>query len=174
LTQASNYRTELTARLRLITDDLAWALKDVPPGGESYKPNPEDWSIHEHLSHLRDMEQEVYLPLLRWATVPDMLDPRDYSRRDWHEHRYRPSEPLTAILADLVRIRDEELLVFRDMDDGTWARWRDDTRWGPVTCQWIAELMYRHMLDHLQGVMALRQDINLEAAHPEPAVSRGG
>ena len=26
------------------------------------------------------MEQEVYLPLLRWATVPEMLDPLDYNQ----------------------------------------------------------------------------------------------
>jgi hypothetical protein len=163
------YRGELTARLRLITEDFAWAAQDLDAEGLRYKPSDSDWSIHEHVSHLRDMEQEVYLPLLRWATVPDMLDPRDYNRRDWHEHRYRPDEPLSAMLADLARMRDEEVAVFREMDDATWVRWREDTRWGPVTCQWIAELMYRHVLDHLQGVMALRQDINLEAWRPVAA-----
>ena len=165
-TQTATYRTELTARLRLITDDLQWAVRGLTLEQHFYSPGEDDWSIHEHLSHVRDMEQEVYLPLLRWATVPDMLDPRDYNRREWHEHRYRPSEPVATILDDLVRMRDEELLVFRDMEDATWTRWRDDTRWGPLTCQWIAELMYRHMLDHLQGIMALRQDINLEAYRP--------
>jgi hypothetical protein len=119
------------------------------------------------------MEQEVYLPLLRWATVPDMLDPLDYSRREWHERRYRPDEPATTIVNDLMRIRDEELLIFRDMTDVLWARWRDDTRWGPLTCQWLAELMYRHALDHLQSIMALRQDIELEALRPPPVLAGG-
>jgi hypothetical protein len=166
--ETATYRTELTARLRLITDDIAWAVQGVPIDWQRYRPSEQDWSIHEHLAHLRDMEQEVYLPLLRWATVPHMLDPRDYSRREWHEHRYSPTEPAEAILRDLGRMRDEELLVFRDMDDAAWTRWREDTRWGPLTCQWIAELMYRHVLDHLQCIMALRQDINLEMATPAP------
>ena len=173
MTEASTYRTELTGRVRQVTDDVAWAVRSLTPEQYHYRPAENDWSIHEHLGHMRDMEQEVYLPLLRWATVADMLDPLDYSRREWHELRYRPAEQLPAVLEDLLRMRDEELLIFRDMSDSTWMRWRNDTRWGPLTCQWLAELMYRHALDHLQGLMALRQDINLAMLQP-PAYLSGG
>ena len=103
-----------------------------------------------------------------------MLDPLDYSRRDWHERRYKPEEPLPRIMDDIQRIRDEELLVFRDMSDGTWTRFRTDTRWGPLTCQWIAELMYRHILDHLQGIMALKQDLHLAELQPPAPLVVGG
>lgn len=171
--ETAAYRIELTSRLRQATDDLAWAVRGITEGRTAYRPSDADWSIHEHMAHLRDMEQEVYLPLLRWATVPDMLDPRDYSRRDWHEHRYDASEPLPAVLDQLARIRDEELSIFRDMTDATWTRYRTETRWGPLTCQWLAELMYRHALDHLQCIMALRQDLNLAAAAPPPVVVGG-
>ena len=169
--QTATYRNELTARLRLVTDDLEWAIRGLDTAQLHYVPAGDDWSVHEHLSHLRDMEQEVYLPLLRWATVPEMLDPRDYSRREWHEQRYRRGEQAASIVSEIGRMRDEELLVFREMDDATWIRWRDDTRWGPITCEWIAELIYRHMLDHLQCIMALRQDINLEALRPPSALA---
>ncbi|MGH2610846.1 MAG: DinB family protein, partial [Tepidiformaceae bacterium] len=160
MSETSTYRVEIVSRLRSITDDLAWAVRGLSPTKSGYRAAADEWSIHEHLSHLRDMEREVYLPLLRWATVPDMLDPLDYSRRDWHEHRYHADEPLSRIMDDVQRMRDEELLIFREMTDATWARIRNDTRWGPLTCQWVAELMYRHVLDHLQGVMALKQDLN--------------
>jgi hypothetical protein len=174
MAEGSGYRDALAARLRLITRDLEWAVGGLGGADESYAPAVGEWSIHEHLSHLRDMEQEVYLPLLRWATVPEMLDPRDYSRRDWHEQRYRPSEPLQNIVRDLGRMRDEELSIFASLDEAAWGRWRDETRWGPVTCEWIAELMYRHMLDHLQCIMALRQDIHLERRRPGLARTGGG
>lgn len=165
------YRTELSSRIRATSEDLAWAVRDLTPEQHSYRPAADEWAIHEHVAHLRDMEQEVYLPLLRWAAVPDMLDPRDYSRKEWHDRRYRPTEPLQSILSDIARIRDEELLTFREMTDTLWTRWRDDSRWGPITCQWVAELMYRHALDHLQCVMALLQDIHLEALRPGATVS---
>ncbi|MFN0148556.1 MAG: DinB family protein [Dehalococcoidia bacterium] len=174
MSETATYRSELTARLRLATDDLAWAIRYISNDQLAYRPGADEWSIHEHLCHLRDMEQEVYLPLLRWATVPEMLDPLDYSRREWHERRYRPNEAASGTMNEIMRMRDEELLIFRDMNDQTWTRWRNDTRWGPLTCQWIAELMYRHVLDHLQGIMALRQDINIEALRPPPAVVVGG
>jgi hypothetical protein len=166
VTDVGTYRTELAARIGLIGDDIAWAIRGIDGAAEHYRPADGDWSVHEHLAHLRDMEQEVYLPLLRWATVPDMLDPKDYSRRDWHERRYRPGEPLAAIYTDFSRMRDEALSIFREMDDATWTRWREETRWGPLTCEWIAELMYRHALDHLQCLMALRQDMDLERNRP--------
>lgn len=173
MSETSTYRAELVSRLRSATDDLAWAVRGLGAQHADLKSSDTEWSIREHLSHLRDMEQEVYLPLLRWATVPEMLDPLDYSRRDWHHHRFDRSEDHRTVMNDIVRIRDEEIAIFRDMDDVTWTRWRTDTRWGPLTCQWIAELMYRHVLDHLQNIMALKQDINLAAFEP-PAMVVGG
>lgn len=118
------------------------------------------------------MEREVFLPLLRWATVPDMLDPLDYSRKLWHDLRYTPDEPVSEMVEDLNRMRDEELTVFADMGDEMWTRYRTDTRWGPLTCQWLAELMYRHALDHLQGIMALKQDLSLAAAEAGPLLNK--
>jgi len=173
VSETSNYRTELTSRIRASTDDLSWMLRGISTQAAAYKPSEDDWSIHEHTAHLRDMEQEVFLPLLRWATVPDMLDPLDYNRRDWHENRYRATEPLSRLLDDIARIRDEELAIFRGMTDIVWTRYRTDTRWGPLTCQWLAELMYRHVLDHMQNVMALRQDLHLDALRPPPVVVGG-
>ena len=169
--QTANYRTELSARLRLVTEDIAWVVRGATEEQTHYKPADYEWSLHEHLAHLRDMEQEVYLPLLRWATVPEMLDPLDYSRKEWHSSRYKPLEPIASIVSDIQRIRDEELAIFRTMNDMTWSKYRTDTRWGPLTCQWVAELMYRHALDHLQGMMALKQDLNLATLQPPPILA---
>ena len=153
--QTANYRTELSARLRLVTEDLAWVVRGATEEQTHYKPADYEWSLHEHLSHLRDMEQEVYLPLLRWATVPDMLDPVSYSRKLWRDLRYSPDERVAEILEDLKRIRDEELTVLSDMTDEAWTRYRTETRWGPLTCQSLAEIMYRNALEHLAGAEAL-------------------
>ena len=166
VTATSTYRAELTSRLRVATEDIAWAIRGLDATQLGYRANDREWSAHEHLAHLRDMEQEVYLPLLRWATVPEMLDPRDYSRKAWREQRYKVNEPPLGIMNDIARIRDEELAIFREMPDFVWSRHRNDSRWGPLTCQWLAELMYRHVLDHMQSLMALRQDIHLAAITP--------
>ncbi len=170
MSATSDYRTELIARLRATTDDLAWAVRGLPQQQYLWAPSADEWSIHQHVAHLVDMEAQVYLPLLRWASVPDMLDPVDYSRRSWQAERYDPAQELGEFVSELGRLRDEEFEVFRDLDDVTWTRLRRDTRWGPLTCRWIAEVVYRHALDHLQGVMGLRGDIHLAAVHPEVVV----
>ncbi len=155
------YRTQLLARLRATTVDLAWAVRDLPRDQHHWVPSLDEWSVHQQFAHLVDMEEQVYLPLLRWATIPDMLEPADYSRRAWREVRYDSGVELGKIVAELGRLRDEEFDVFRRIDDAAWTRLRRESRWGPLTCQWIAEVLYRHALDHLQGVMALRGDLHL-------------
>lgn len=169
----ASYRAQLLGRLRVVTDDIAWATAGLTHTQSLYKPDDDEWSIHEHTAHLRDMERQVYLPLLRWATVEDMLDPLDYSRRLWHDLRYTPDEPIAEMLEDLKVMREEEIAIFSTLNDEEWARFRTDTRWGPLTCQWIAEVLYRHALDHLQSIMGLNQDLNLAAAQTKPLVVGG-
>ena len=159
----AEYRTQLVARLRATTDDLAWAVRDLPGEQHYWTPSPQDWSIHEQIAHLVDMEERVYLPLLRWVNIPDMLEPATYNRRVWREERYDASVSLADLMEQLGRLRDEEFDVFRELDDTAWLHLREDGPWGPVTCQWIAEVVYRHALDHLQGVMGLRGDLDLSA-----------
>lgn len=171
VSETSTYRAEVVSRLRSATEDLQWMVRGLGRSPAADKTSPDEWSIHEQVSHLRDMEQEVYLPLLRWATVPEMLDPRDYNRVAWHESRYNAGEPLESIVLDIVRIREEELAIYREMTDEVWTRYRTDTRWGPLTCQWIAEVMYRHVLDHMQTIMALQADLHLEASRPVAAMA---
>lgn len=173
MSETANYRTELLSRVRATSEDLGWAVRAMTREQIDYTPSSSEWTVHQNLAHLRDMEERVYLPLLRWATVPGMLDPADYSRQQWLEQRYDDEETVVELLQDLERMRDEEFGIFRDMNDVTWTRYRTDTRWGPLSCQWIAEVMYRHVLDHLQTVMGLRQDIHLAAMAP-PDVIAGG
>lgn len=168
------YRAQLLGRLRVVTDDIAWATAGLTHTQALYKPDEDEWSIHEHTAHLRDMDRQVYLPLLRWSTIPDMLDPLDYSRRLWHDLRYTEDEPIAEMLEDLKVMRDEEIALFATLTDAEWSRFRTDTKWGPLTCQWIAEVMYRHALDHLQSIMGLKQDLNLAAAQANSSLLVGG
>ncbi|MXY37045.1 MAG: DinB family protein, partial [Dehalococcoidia bacterium] len=69
----AEYRTQLVARLRATTADLSWAVRDLPGDQHHWTPDSAEWSIHEQVSHLVDMEERVYLPLLRWAAIPEML-----------------------------------------------------------------------------------------------------
>jgi hypothetical protein len=166
VSETANYRTELTSRIRSATEDFGWAVRSLTARQLHYTPSEAEWSVHQNAAHVRDMEERVYLPLLRWATVPEMLDPSNYNRQEWLEQRYDDEETIQDLLQDVERMRDEEFGIYRDMDDVVWTRYRTDTRWGPLSCQWIAELMYRHMLDHQQAVMGLRQDIHLAAMAP--------
>ena len=52
--QTATYRAELSARLRQVTDDIAWVVRGTIEDQAHYKPADYEWSMHEHLSHLRD------------------------------------------------------------------------------------------------------------------------
>ena len=160
------YRTDLVVRIGAATEDLAWGCGGLTQADSLYQPSEEEWSIHKNVAHLLDVEEQVYLPLLRWATLPGLLDPLDYNRGEWMSTRYEPADPLPQLVAGIRRVREEELEILGSIPGGEWDRFRaqDETRWGPLTIQWISELIYRHTLDHLQQVMALRQDLGLARA----------
>jgi hypothetical protein len=161
-----SYREDLIVRVGAATEDLAWACNGLSQADSLYQPSEDEWPIHRNVAHLLDVEEQVYLPLLRWATLPGLLDPLDYNRTEWLSDRYEPVEPIAELVQRVRRVREEELEIFSSIPGGEWARYRsqDETRWGPLTIQWIAELIYRHTLDHLQQVMALRQDLGLAQA----------
>ena len=73
----------LLARIRSVVDDFVWALHDLSPELLHYQrketnSGSDNWSIHQHLSHVVDLEKQVSLPLLRWLVLPDMLEPAPY------------------------------------------------------------------------------------------------
>jgi hypothetical protein len=65
---------------------------------------------------------------------------------------------------DLNRIREEELEILETISKEAWHDLRTESSWGPVTCQWVAELIYRHSLDHLQCIVAILQERHLDIA----------
>ena len=167
------YRKQLIDRLRLSTEDLAWAVSDLSHDDLRWTSGNGEWSIHEQLSHLVDMEERFFLPLLRWAAVPEMLEPADYNRRVWRDERYNDKTPLRTLTRQMERLRDEESEVLAQLDDQAWLKVQEGGSWSPVTCQWIAEVTFRHALDHLQGVLGVRGDLQL-SRHLQPPQQAAG
>ena len=46
MTETSNFRTELTSRLRSSTDDLAWMVRGLSDAEANYTASDDEWSIH--------------------------------------------------------------------------------------------------------------------------------
>tara|TARA_B110000263_G_scaffold146688_1_gene127245 strand:- start:157 stop:669 length:513 start_codon:yes stop_codon:yes gene_type:complete len=159
----------LLTRIRSIADDFVWITHDLTPDLIHFQLEGDDigdegWSIHQHFSHVVDIEREVSLPLLRWLVLPEMLEPAPYSRKEWLETRYDHQISLPHLIIDLNRIREEELEILETISKEAWHDLRTESSWGPVTCQWVAELIYRHSLDHLQCIVAILQERHLDIA----------
>ncbi len=158
----------LLTRIRSVVDDFVWAVHDLSPELLHFqlketRSGSENWSIHQHLSHVVDLEKEVSLPLLRWLVLPDMLEPAPYSRKEWMADRYDYELSSPHLIVELNRVREEEFEILTEIPQENWYNLREASAWGPVTCQWVAELIYRHSLDHLHCIMAIIQERHLDA-----------
>ena len=60
-------------------------------------------------------------------------------------------------------MREEEFEILTEIPQENWYNLREASAWGPVTFKWVAELIYRHSLDHLHCIMAIIQECHLDA-----------
>jgi hypothetical protein len=81
-------------------------------------------AITVRLRHILD-EQQPYLPL--------------FDDDGWMAAHYDPSEPVTAILDEYARLRQQELSWLRDLPSAAWNRTARHPWWGVRALQWWVE-----------------------------------
>lgn len=144
------------ATLRLLRNsarDLAREVGLVPPGAALWRPKQGEWSVHECLTHTRDVERAVFLHRIRRMVREDrpaleVFDEVAYQRDHW-----KADEPLDAILADFLNARAEIVELLGGAD---WSRVGVHAVRGPITLAWQADYTLAHTWEHLSQIMRVR------------------
>jgi hypothetical protein len=151
-----DYRARLLERLQAQPHELAEAVARVPAGEWHTRRDASGVSLHQQVSHLRDLEARAFLPRFRLVATEDNPALEPYTSHRWTDADYRPDEPLEDMLSDFARAREEALAVMRGLTPEDWTRPGFHPPSGQRTAQWWAERMYGHAHEHLQGIRSLR------------------
>lgn len=157
---------QLIARLESSADELKFALAQLTTADIMRVPKEDEWSLHATLSHLRDTEEKVFLYRTRLILAHDAPPTvANFDGEAYQAKHYRKREPLSEIMTDFRAARRKIVKLLRETSDKDWARYAIHPKWGKMTLEFVATYTYNHTLEHLQQVVAAREQALLQAAN---------
>jgi hypothetical protein len=140
--------------LRRSSEDLARETAQMPDAGARWRPKEGEWSVHECLAHLRDIEQQVFLERIRRMVREDRPRLEVFDEVAYHRDHYNPDEPIERLLADFAAARAEIVSLLAGASD--WTRGGAHATRGPITMEWQADYALGHTWEHMSQMLRVR------------------
>ena len=145
-------KTAVVATAKAIPAALRGMLSNLPASAWTESPHPEEWSLVEIISHLRDVEIEVNLPRIQTFLHEEnpfiTADDTDM----WVAERAYAKEDGETALRGYVNARLETLKVLKKLNDDDWQRAGRHAIFGPITVQEQLGFMVEHDRVHLRQI----------------------
>lgn len=155
------YHTQnaIVATMKSIPAILTEILSDLPANAWTESSHPEEWSLVESVSYLRDVEREVNLPRIQTFLCEEnpfiTADDTDF----WVAERGYAEQDGEAALRDFIAARMETLDVVKNLSDEDWQCSGRHAILGPITLQEQLGFMAEHDRVHLRQVYgAVKQE----------------
>lgn len=140
---------------------LEAALADFPKRMWTYRPGPDEWTIHEIIIHLADSEANSYIRCRRLLAEPGS-EVLGYDEMGWARAlAYHAQSPKSALqLFQALRRSSYDLI--RTLPEQVWSNWVSHSESGRMTFDdWL--LIYeRHVPGHIAQMRAVYETWRLE------------
>ena len=151
--EVAMFLEEMPERIRLLaveltSDDLKW------------KPSADEFSLLEHVCHLRDLEREGYSVRIRklltedQPTLPDFDGSRIASERNYN------SQDFESAFQEFAREREENVRVLKTLSSDQLHRSGVLEGVGEITLESLFQLMREHDQSHRKELSDLRERIS--------------
>lgn len=148
----TQFLAEMPDAVRQLAEGLT--LKDL-----RCKPSEKEFSILEHICHLRDIEQEGYAvrikrilneenPLLDNIDGDKLAAERDYNNQDF-----------ASAFRDFTQARKDNVFILNTLSAEQLERTGLFEKVGAITLEKLLAMMSEHDQDHRQGLQELRAGI---------------
>ncbi len=144
--------SRLIQRLEANGEELLWYVSMLPSKEIHAPPKPHEWSIHQTLCHVRDVEQQVFLFRAERILKEDAPRVSDFDQGKWMREHYRPREPLKNVLNDFKTARRKLIALLRKTNDKDWARYAIHPQYGNISLEYLVVHCYNHTLEHIAQV----------------------
>ena len=146
------YRDDMLSALLGVVLEISAQVAVLPSTAWHQPAHLGSTTPHFLLSHLRESEHQVYACQLPRLLVEDTPTQTVFDDQAWMSSHYRPDEPASAIVEQLVKLRRHELGWLRKLAPAGWSRLARHPWWGLHTLQWYVEMQldetrqYHHQL----------------------------
>lgn len=110
---------------------------------------PGGWNTHQVVVHMRDVNQQVYLPRLHRIVEEEMPLFENFDGDAWMALHYQPEEPMQVITNEFGSHCLSNATWLRSLPNETWNRPGKHPTIGVHSLQWWVERLLAHVSDHL-------------------------
>ncbi len=139
--------------LRRSAVDLVREVQQIPVEGVLWRPAEGEWSVHETLTHLRDVERMIFLERVRRVAAEENPFLPLFDESQYHKDHWNPEEPIGQILGDLTQDHAQLCGLLEGAD---WTRKGTPETRGPVSLEWLADYTLGHVREHLSQILRAR------------------
>jgi uncharacterized damage-inducible protein DinB len=119
--------------------------------GEGHSPlESGGWSAHQILVHMRDVEQQAFLPRIQSMLRENDPELPYFDEGAWMEQHYDREESFESLLDSFESARRELLDELISSAPGGWTRAGRHPTQGVRTVQWWFEYSVQHTEEHLR------------------------
>ena len=142
-------------------DRLVAALRGFPRQMWAYRPEPDDWTIHEIVVHIADSEVNSYVRGRRLIAEPGS-EVLGYDEAGWAKRLdYHAQDPQAAL--ELFRhLRRSTWLLIRDLPQEVWSHTVVHSESGRMTFDNWLHTYERHVPEHIAQMRAIYETWRLE------------
>ena len=142
-------------------DRLTAALSGFPREMWTYRPEPDDWTIHEIVVHIADSEANSFVRCRRLIAEPGS-EVLGYDEAGWARRlNYHDQDPALAL--ELFRVlRQATYQLIRDLPDEVWSHTVVHSESGRMTFDDWLHTYERHVPEHIAQMRAVYETWRLE------------
>lgn len=152
-------QSAIVATAKAIPAALKSILSALPADAWRDSPHPEEWSIVEIVSHLRDVEREVNLPRIQTFLAEEnpfiTADDTDV----WAAERGYAEQDGETALRDFIAARMETLSALKNLTGEDWQRSGRHAIFGPINLEEQLGFMAEHDRVHLRQIYEIWRGI---------------
>jgi len=125
-------------------------VRSIRPGERHSPLESGGWSAHQILAHMRDVEQQAFLPRIRSMLREEEPELPYFDEGAWMEQHYDLDESFDSLLDSFASARRELLDELSSSEPGGWTRGGRHPTQGVKTVQWWFEYSVQHTEEHLR------------------------
>ncbi len=147
--------------LRRNADDLQRYVNEIPADRLHWHEDGE-WSAHETLAHLAEIERHVFLVRMQRVAAEDRPTLKWFDEVAWYREHYNPVQPVAEMLGDFGEARRQEIALLDAQSE--WSRWGlHEKLQKRYSLAFLAQYALHHTWEHLNQIA--NTQIAYELAH---------
>lgn len=146
------YRTELLTQLQAVVEKISKAVTYQPNNAWHTSSTSGGHTRHYIVFHLRALDAQFFIPQLVRILDEDTPDISIFDDEAWMAAHYSAEEPVSSILEEIAKLRQQELRWLRNLSGEGWSRTARHPWWGLHALQWWVELQLDCSFQHLRSL----------------------